>query len=76
MTGIKNKFISLHLYTQFSSVNIVDGTQSLVLGDGVVQATPSLNFKNVLYVLKFYVSLLSISQFTKQHNYNVTFFLS
>ena len=39
--------------TQFSSANI-----SPVLGDGVVQATPSLNLKNVLYVSKFPVNLL------------------
>ena len=61
MIGIKDKFNFLHLFTKISSVNIADGTQSLVLGDGVVQATPSLNLKNVLYVLKFSVSLLSIS---------------
>ena len=61
MTGIKDKFTSLHLSTQFSSVNIVDGTQSPILGDGVVQVTPSLNLKNLLYVPKFSVSLLSIA---------------
>jgi len=36
ITGIKNKFTFLHLFIQFSSVNIVDGTQSPVLGDKVV----------------------------------------
>jgi len=61
MTGIKDKFISSHLFNQFSSVNIVDDTQSHVLGNGVVQITPSLNLTNMLYVLKFSVSLLSIS---------------
>ena len=58
------------------SGNIADGTQSHVLGDRIVQATPSLNLKNVLYVLNFLVSLLSINQFTKQHNCSVTFFPS
>jgi len=76
MTGIKDKFTSLHLSTQFSSVNITASTQSSVLGDVVVQATPSLNLKNVLYVPKFPISLLSISQFTKQHNFSVIFFPS
>jgi len=76
MTSIKDKFTSLHLFTQFSSVNIADGTQSHVFGDGVVWATPSLNLKNVLYVPKFPVSLFFISQFTKQHNCSVTFFPS
>jgi len=58
MIGIKDKFTSLHLFTQFSSVNIADGTQSSVLGDRVVHATPPLNLKNVLYFLKFPVNLL------------------
>ena len=61
MTGIKDKFTSLHFSTKFSSVNVVDGTQSPVLGDGVVQVTLSFNLKNVLYVPKFSVNLLSIS---------------
>jgi len=36
VTGIKDKFTSLHLSTKISSVNIADGTQSPVLGDRVV----------------------------------------
>jgi len=75
MTGIKDKLTSLYFFTQFSSVNIADDTQSPVLGDGVVQATLSLNLKNVLYVPKFPINLLFISQFTKQHNCSVTFSL-
>ena len=38
MTGIKDKFTSF--------VNIGNGTQSHILGDGVVQDTLSLNLKN------------------------------
>ena len=68
MTSIKDKFISLHIFNQFSSVNIVDGTRSLVLGNKVVHATPSLNLTDVLYVPIFFITLLSISQFTKQNN--------
>ena len=59
MTSIKDKFTSLHFFNQFSSVHIVDGTQSHVLDDEVVQATPSLNLRIVLYVKKFPISLLS-----------------
>jgi len=36
--------------------------------------TPSLTLTDVLYVPKFSVSLLSISQFTKHNNYKITFF--
>ena len=61
MTHIQNKFDSLHLSNKFSSVNIADGTQSPVLGNGVVHATSSLTLADVLYVLKFLVSLFSIS---------------
>ena len=41
---------------------------------GVVQVTPSLIFTDVLYVSKFCVSLLSISQFTEHSNYKIIFF--
>ena len=76
MTGIKKKFVSLNLSNKFLSVSIIDGTQSLVLGNGVVQGTPSLTLTDVLYVPKFHVSLLSISQFTKHNNCKIIFFSS
>ena len=65
ITCIKDKFISLYFFNQFPSINIVDGTQSPVFGNRVAQVTPSLNLTNMLYVLKFSVSLSSISKFTK-----------
>jgi len=68
--------MSLNLSNKFSLVNIADGTQSLLSGNGVVQVTPILTLTNVLYVLKFRVSLLSISQFTKHNNCKITFFPS
>jgi len=67
MTGIKQKSVSLNYSNKFRSVNIADGSQSPVLGNRVVRATLSLTLIDVLYVLKFLVSLLSISQFTKQN---------
>jgi len=76
MTCTKEKFIFLHLFNKFPPVNIVDDTQSHVLGDEVVQTTPSLNLTSVLCVPKFSVSFLSISQFIKQNNYSITFFSS
>jgi len=45
-------------------VNIVDGTFSTVCGKGVVHASASLSLDDVLYVLIFSVSLLSISKLT------------
>jgi len=74
VTGIQNKFDSLHLSNKFPSINIDDDTQSHVLRNKVVHPTPSLTLTNILYVPKFSVSLFSISQLTKQNNYKVTFF--
>ena len=65
MTNITQKFVSLNMSTACPSVKIVDGTHSPVLVNGVVQATPSLTLTNVLYVPRFSISLLSISQLTK-----------
>jgi len=36
MTGIKQNFVSLNLSNVHPSVKIIDGTQSSVLGNGVV----------------------------------------
>lgn len=76
MTGIKEKFHSLSFSDKFPSVHIVDGSFTPVLGDEVVQATPSLTLTNLLYVPEFPVSLLFISQFTKNNNCKITFFPS
>jgi len=75
MSSITQKFVSLNMSTVHPSVKIVDGTYSSVLGNGVVQATPSLTLSDVLYVPHFPISLLSISQLTKQNNCKIIFFL-
>ena len=65
MTCIKQKFVSLNMSSVHPSVKIAYGTHSPVLGNGVVQATPSLTLTDILYVPQFHVSFLSISQLTK-----------
>jgi len=40
MTDIKDKFISLHLFTQFFSINIADGTQSFSLNFFLLNSGP------------------------------------
>ena len=76
MTGTKQEYVSLNLSCVHPSVKIVDGTHSPVLGNAVVQATPSLTLTDVLYVSRFPFSLLSISQFTKHNNCKIIFFSS
>ena len=76
MTSIKQNFVSLNLSSVYPSVKIVDGTKPPVLGNGVVQAAPSLTLTDVIYVPRFSISLLSISQFTKHDNCKITFFSS
>ena len=76
MTGITQKFVSLNISTAHSSIKIADGTHSHILGNGVVQATPSLTLTNVLYIPRFTVNLLSISQLTKQNKCKIIFFSS
>jgi len=73
MTGITQKFVFLNMTTTYPSIKIADGTHSHVLGNEIVQATPSLTLTDVLYVPYFHVSLFSISQLTKQNNYKIMF---
>ena len=66
MTGITQKFVSLNISTAHSSVKIADGTHSYILGNGVVQATPSLTLTNVLYIpCLLLISYLSVSLLNK-----------
>jgi len=74
MIDITQKFVSLNMSIVHPSVKITDGTHSHVLGDGVVQATPSLTLTDVIYIPRFHVSLMSTSQLTKQNNYKITLF--
>ena len=76
MTDIKQKFVSLNLSSVQPSVKIADNTHSPLLGNGVVQAAPSLTLTDVIYVPRFPVSLLFISQFSKHNNCKITFFPS
>jgi len=64
-------FVSLNLSNKSPYVNIVYGTQSPVLGNRVVQAIPSLALTDIIYILKFLISLLSISQFTKKITFSL-----
>lgn len=59
-----------------SFVVLVDDSRTNVLGEWAIYANPNLRFSSVLYVPKFPVHLLSISQLTKSLNCSVTFFLS
>jgi len=65
MTNIKEKFVSLNMSAAHPSVIIADGTHLPILGNEIVQANPSLILTDVLYVPRFSVSLLSISQLNK-----------
>ena len=67
--------MSLNLSNTYPSVKIVDDSYSPVLSNGVIHATLSLTLTDVLYVPKFLMSLLSISQFTKHNNCKIIFSL-
>jgi len=48
----------------------------LLMGKKVVHATSSLSLNDVLFALKFHVSLLSISKITTQNRYHAIFYPS
>ncbi|KAK1570860.1 hypothetical protein Q3G72_008244 [Acer saccharum] len=48
-----------------------DGSKTPIEGQGVVQATPTLSLPSILYVPKFPVNLLSVSQIVKELNCSV-----
>ena len=58
MIGTKQEFVSLNLSRVHPSVKIADGTYSLILGNEVVQATPSLTLGPLLMSYMFHDFLL------------------
>ena len=58
MTGIKDKFLSPSFSDNIHPLNIIDGT-SFTLHGKRVHAIASLSLDDVLFVLKFPVSLLA-----------------
>ena len=66
MTDIKQNFVLLNLLSVHPSVNIADGTHSPVLGNEVVQATPSLTLLMSFILHDFLlISYLSVSLLNK-----------
>ena len=74
MIDIKIHFTSLSSLSPVPSVVVTDNSSCPILNEGVVHAFSSLSLDHVLHVLKFSISLLSISQISKSHNCSVIFF--
>jgi hypothetical protein len=54
---------------------VVDGSLTIVAGQGIISLSPSLSFKKVLHVPKLAINFLSICKIIKDLNCSVTFFL-
>lgn len=61
MTGIRDKFAFI-FQINILLVYIFEGSSSPVISDEIVRTTISLALNNVLFVPKFSISLLSVSQ--------------
>lgn len=76
MTSAPTKFISYTLCPSNKKITIVDGSISIVAGQGDFFISDSLTLKNVLHVPKLFANLVSIQKQTKDANYNVIFYPS
>lgn len=76
MIGTKHYLHVLSSCNYVSPIHIVDGTTLPILDEGVICVSPTLDLHDVLYVPKFHVSILSISQLTKNFNHSMTFHLT
>ena len=76
MIGESSQISHLTKFSNTFSIFLADASFSSVLGQGVIYPFPLSSFKlnSILYVLKFPINLLSISQFTKQFNCVAIFF--
>ena len=73
MTGTPYIFSQLTHLSNYPSVTLANGSSAKVEGIGTVPFFPKLNLTSVLHLPSFPFNILSISQFTKQYQYSVTF---
>lgn len=76
MTSMPSLFTSYHVYFGKDKVRIVDGSLSLIMGEGDILATSNLCLSSVFHVPNFSLHLLYISHIIKTFNCLVTFLLS
>ena len=75
MTGNSSLFSTFQSQPSTSTVTLVDGSQSCVLGSGTYFPTPSLPLSFVLSLPNFSFNLMSVSKLTRALKCYISFFL-
>ena len=75
MTGNSSIFSTFQSQPSPSTVTLEDGSQSCVLGSGIIVLTPSIPLTSVLSLLNFSFNLMSVSKLTRERKCYISFFL-
>ena len=74
MTGNSSIFSTFQSHPSTSTVTLADGSQSCVLGSGIIFSTPSLPLSSVLSLSNFSFNLISVSKLTRALKCYISFF--
>ena len=74
MTGNYSLFSTFQSHPSTSSVTLAEGSQSCVLGSGLIFPTPSLPLSSVLNLPNFSFNLISVSKLTRTLKCYISFF--
>ena len=74
MIGNSILFTTFQPHPSTSTVSLVDGSTSCVLGSGTIHPTPLITLTYVLSLPQFSFNLVSVSKLTHTLNCNISFF--
>ena len=75
MTGNSSLFTTLQPHLSTSTISLVDGSTSCVLGSGTIHLIPLVTLTYVLSLPQFSFNLIFVSKLTRTLNCNISFFL-
>ena len=75
MIGNSSLFATLQSYSSTSTVTLVEGLTSCVLGSVAIHMTPLITLTSVMNLSKFSFNLIFVSKLTRTLNYSISFFL-
>ena len=75
MTGNFSLFTTFQSHPSTSTITLVDGSTSCVLGSGTIHLTPLITLISIRSLPQFSFHLIYGSKLTRTLNYNISFFL-
>ena len=74
MTSNSSLFTTFQSHPSTSTITLVDGSTSCVIGSGTIHPTPLITLTSVMSLPQFFFNLIYVSKLTRTLNCNISFF--